>query len=286
MKPFLLVLNALAFAMVLSACEPLFHANFQSGETVGAPPRSSPAGRPTGDMIRIWNADPGNLVVVADGIDGNSLIHSYQRSVSQADFIGIETDRIVEEFWALWRGRAQSFSSTTPRFFFSVGNLSTGIANFEIINHEFRCSGERLSDVVDDETHTVIMHVDNRAGTYTVTVDQTASTTRRAACPDGFRFEGGQCRSGPSGLGYMSHCPLEGPSSCATCSTDEILDTTNGTCILRVRRSASCRDRPLHDAGRVPGVDRISITMSYDNVADSDPASYTIDDIWITERAP
>ena len=283
MKPHFLTLITLGFAVLLSGCTTLFHDDFES-DTVGVPPSSSPAGPPTGDIVRIWNADPGNLVVTADGINGNSLIHSYQRSVSQADFIGIETGRVVQEYWAAWNGRAESFTSATPRFFFSVGNFNTGIANLEIDNGTFFCSGERLADVVLDEDHTVIMHVDNRAGTYTVTIYQTTSTARRAACPEGFRFEGGECQS--ESWGYRSHCPLEGRTSCATCRADETLDTTDGTCITRVRSNASCRDRPLSSIGLIRGNERLSIRMSYDNIVATDPASYTIDDIWMSEREP
>jgi hypothetical protein len=275
----------LLFAVTCSGCTTLFHDNFEA-DTVGLQPWPSPAGRPTGDMVRIWGANPGNLVVTADGISGKSLIHSYQPSVSQADFIGIETERAVHEYWATWNGRAESFRSAAPRFFFTVGNFNTGTANLEIDNGQWFCSGERLGDVALDEDHTVIMHVDNRAGTYTVTIFQTTSTAPRAACPEGFRFEGGECRSGPNWLGHMSHCPLEGPSSCATCRAGETLDTTDGTCITRVRSNASCRDRPLSSRGLIPGDKRLSIVMSYDNTATSDPSSYIIDDVWISTKAP
>ena len=287
MRPHSLTLITLGFALMLSGCS-LFHADFEA-DTVGAPPSSSPAGRPTGDMIRIWLADPGNLVVVpnrdiCDVSNTKSLIYSYQQPVSQADFIGIERRRAVQEFWAVWDGRAQRFSSTTPRFFFTVGNHNTGTANLEIVNGEFRASGERIVDVEPDEVHSVIMHVDNREGTYSVTIDQTTSTARRSACPEGFRFEGGECRSGPDlwPPGAMAHCPLEGRTGCATCGADECLDTMTGTCILRRRSSVTSSVRPLSGRGVMPGDLRLSIVMSYDNITDSDPASYIIDDIWIT----
>jgi len=292
MRPHFLTLITLGFALMLSGCT-LFHADFES-DTVGARPSSSPDGRPTGDMIRIWLADPGNLVVVpgrnsCDVSSGKSLVYSYQQSVSQADLIGIEPRREVQEFWAVWDGRAERFSSTTPRFFFSVGNFNTGIANLEIVNGEFRASGERIANVVPVEVHSVIMHVDNREGTYSVTIDQTTATASRLACPEGFRFDGGECRSGPDlwPPGAMAHCPLEGRTGCATCAADECLDTMTGTCILRRRSSVTSNVRPLSDRGVMPGVVRLSIDMSYDNTTDSDPASYIIDDIWITTtRSP
>ena len=286
MRPYSLTLITFSVALMLSGCA-LFHADFDS-DTVGARPSSSPADRPAGDMIMIWLADPGNLVVVpgrnsCDLADGNSLGYSYQQSVSQVDFIGIESSRAVEEYWALWDGRAQRFSPTTPRFFFTVGNLNTGTANLEIVNNEFRASGERIAGVVPDNVHSVIMHVDNREGTYTVTIDQITSLERRSACPEGFRFEDGECRSGPDLLGHTSHCPLEGRTGCATCRANECLDTMTGTCIFRIRTSATSSDRPLSSRGVSPGESRLSIKASYNNIVDSDPATYIIDDIWITK---
>jgi hypothetical protein len=172
MKPWALTFSALGIALMLSACATtLFNADFES-DMVYRRPSSSPAGPPTGDMIRIWNADPGNLVVIADGINGKSLIHSYQPSVSQVDFIGIENGRDTREFWAVWNGRAERFGPATPRLFFRVGNFNIGIANLEIVNGEFRASGERLGAVVLDEVHTVVMHVDDEAGTYSVSIFQ------------------------------------------------------------------------------------------------------------------
>lgn len=296
MKPHFLTHIILGFTLMLSGCaDLLFHDDFDH-DVVGMPPSLSPPGRPAGDMIRIWNADPGNLVVIADGINGNSLIYSYQRSVSQADFIGIETRRVVPEFWAVWNGCAERFSSATPRFFFSVGNHNTGIANLEIVNGEFRASGERLTNVVFDEVHTVSIHVDNRAGTYTVAIAQPTSTAgagraacsivRRADCAEGWRFEEGECRSGPNLLGHKSHCPLKGRSSCATCRADETLDKMNGTCIRKLRDRVSSSVMPLSGRGLDPGDARLSINMSYDNPAASDPASYSIDDINILGREP
>jgi hypothetical protein len=47
------------------------------------------------------------------------------------------------------------------------------------------------------------------------------------ACPEGFRFEGGECRSGPNWLGHRSHCPLE---ACAVCREDQMLDPEHGLC--------------------------------------------------------
>lgn len=295
MNPHSATLIGLGFALMLSGCETLFHADFES-DTVGARPSSSPAGPPTGDMIRVWPAGPENIVVIADRLFGNSLMHSYQASVSQSDFVGIETRRAVQDFWAVWDGCADRFSSATPRFFFSVGNLNTGIANFEIVNGEFRASGERLGDVALGEFHTVSIHVDNRAGTYTATVAQPSSTpagdgaacstagARRAACPPGFRFERGSCRSGPNWLGYRSHCPLEGRTSCAVCRDDEVVDTMNGTCVSRsrARNRITSSARPLSSIGAASDVDRIAIKLSYDNAVASDPGSYIIDDIWIT----
>lgn len=296
MKRYFFALLTLGFALMQSGCaDLLFHADFDS-DAVGARPSSSPPGRPTGDMIMIWPADPGNLVVVADRINTNSLAHSYQEAVSQADFIGIETRRVVPEFWAEWRGCAERFSSDTPRFFFSVGNHSTGIANLEIVNGEFRASGERLTNVEFDEVHLVGIHIDNTAGTYTVDIYQTASTTgddraacstvRRADCPADFRFEEGECRSGPNLLGHRSRCPLEGRNSCATCRADERLDSSNGTCIRRLTETVNSNVKPLSGRGLVPGDARQKIQMSYDNVVASDPASYSIDDIKIFASEP
>ncbi|HSD68015.1 MAG TPA: hypothetical protein VLB07_00620 [Woeseiaceae bacterium] len=282
------------FALVLSGCETLFHADFES-DTAGGPPSSSPAGPPTDDVIRIWPADPPNIVVIADRLFGNSLSHSYREAVSQTDFIAIETTRAVQEFTALWDGCADRFSSATPRFFFAIGNLNTGIANIEIVDGEFRASGERLGDVVFGEVHTVSVHVDNSAGTYTATIAQAAPTSggsraacstagvSRPACPEDFRFERGECRTGPNWLGYRAHCPLEGRTGCATCRADEVLDTMNGTCVTRsrARDRVMSSARPLSSRGAEPSVSRVSIKLSYDNVVPGDPASYVIDDIWI-----
>ena len=278
---------------MLSGCV-LFHADFES-DTVGVQPSSSPAGDPTGDEIEILAAGSGNIVVIADRLFGKSLRHSPQESVSQINFKGIETRRAVQEFFALWDGCADRWSSDTPRFFFTVGNLNTGRANLEIENGEFRAAGERLGDVVFGEIHSVRIHVDNIAGTYTVTIAQTDSTSgedggscstageSRPACPEDFRFERGACRSGPNWLGHRSHCPLEGPASCATCRGGEVLDTMNGTCINRSRARARVTStaRPLSGRGLYSEVDPVSIGVSYDNIAPSDPASYIIDDIWV-----
>jgi hypothetical protein len=294
MKPHFLSLICLAFVSMLSGCV-LFHADFES-DTVGVQPSSRPAGPPTGDEIEILAASSGNVVVIADRLFGKSLRHSPQETVSQINFTGIETRRAVEEFFALWDGCADRWSSDTPRYFFTVGNLNTGTANLEIENGEFRAAGERLGDVVIGEIHTVRIHVDNRAGTYTVTIAQTASTagedgascstardSRRPACPEDFRFERGACRSGPNFWGHKSHCPLEGRNSCATCRADEFVDTINGTCITssRARARVTSTARPLSGRGLYSEVSPVRIGVSYDNIAPSDPASYIMDDIWI-----
>jgi hypothetical protein len=225
---------------------------------------------------------------------GKSLDHSPLETVTQTFFHAVETRRDIDEFVAMWDGCADQFSSDTPRFFFTVGSLETGTANFEILNGEFRASDERLARVVVGEIHTVRINVDNREGTYTVTVAQAAPRSgeddascssagvRRPACPEGFRFERGACRSGPNWLGHQSHCPLEGRNSCAVCRAGEILDTMNGTCLSRSipRERVTSSVRTL--SRRIPsGGSRISIGMSYDNIAPSDPASYVIDDIWM-----
>ena len=293
MKPHFLSLICLAFVSMLSGCV-LFHADFES-DTVGVQPSSSPADTPTGDEIEILAAGSGNVVVISDRLFGKSLRHSPQETVSQIYFNGIETRRAVEEFFALWDGCADRWSSDTPRYFFTVGNLNTGTANLEIENGEFRAAGERLGDVVFGEIHTVRIHVDNTAGTYTVTIaqadptlgdgDASCSTAgeSRPACPEDFRFERGACRSGPNWLGYRSHCPLEGPDSCATCRGGEVLDTMNGTCINRSRARARVTStaRPLSGRGLYSEVSPVRIGVSYDNIAPSDPASYIMDDIWI-----
>lgn len=282
----------LALLSMLSGCV-LLHADFES-DTAGALPGSSPAGPPEGDEIRVWAAGAANIVVTADRLFGNSLRHSPRESVSQIDFIATETARTVQQFTALWDGCADRWSADTPRYFFSVGSLNTGLANIELENGEFRAAGERLADVVYGEIHTVSVQVDNRAGTYTVTIaqadpppvgDEASCSTAgvsRAACPEGFRFERGGCRSGPSWLGYRSHCPLEGRNSCATCRDGEVLDTMNGTCVnrSRARNRVTSTARPLSDA-LVSGASRVSIVASYDNIAPGDPAAYIIDDIWI-----
>jgi hypothetical protein len=292
MKSHYLSLFCLSLAPTLSGCV-LFHADFES-DTVGVQPSASPAGRPTGDEIQILAADSGNIVVIADRLFGNSLRHSPQETVSQIFFTGIETRRAVEEFFALWDGCADRWSSDTPRYFFTVGNLNTGTANLEIENGEFRAAGERIDDVVFGEIHSVSIHVNNTAGTYTVTIaqadptlgdgDASCSTAgeSRPACPEDFRFERGACRSGPNWLGYRSHCPLEGPASCAICRDGEVLDTMNGTCINRSRARARVTStaRPL-SRGVISEVSPVRIGVSYDNIAPSDPASYIIDDIWI-----
>ncbi len=284
----------LALASMLSGCV-LFQADFES-DTVGALPSSNPAGPPEGDEIVAWTTGSEDIVVIADRLFGNSLRHSYQESVSQIDFNAIETTRAVQEFVAQWDGCADRWSADTPRYFFTVGNRNTGHANFEIENGEFRAAGERLGDVVFGEFHTVSVQVDNRAGTYTVTIAQADSTSgedgascstsgvSRPACPEGFRFERGSCRSGPSWLGYRSHCPLEGRTGCATCRGDEVLDTMNGACIARsgARSRVTSSARPM-GRGFDSEVSRLSIVVSYDNIAPSDPASYIIDDISIVK---
>lgn len=296
MKPYFFALLTLGFALTQSGCANLlFHADLDS-DTVGARPNPSPPGRPTGDTIVIWSSDPGNLVVVADRINTNSLAHSYQETVSQADFIGIETRGVLPEYWAEWRGCAERFSSDTPRFFFTVGNLTTGTANLEIVNGEFYASGERITNVVLDEVHLVGIHIDNTAGTYTVDIYQPASTpgddrpdcatTRRADCPEDYDFEDGACRSGPNLLGHQSHCPLEGRNGCGTCRADERLDSENGTCIRRLSESASSTVKPLDGRRILPSDVRMKIHMSYDNVVESDPATYNIDDIKIFSSEP
>ena len=50
---------------------------------------------------------------------------------------------------------------------------------------------------------------------------------RRPACPEGRRFEGGSCQSGPNWLGHMSVCRLE---DCNTCTDDETLIAATGEC--------------------------------------------------------
>ena len=292
-----LIRICLAFVPLLSGCV-LFHADFES-DTVGMLPSPDPAGNPEGDVIEVLAGSSGNVVVIADRPFGQSLKHSPLETVSQLHFKGIETRRAVDEFFAQWDGCADRWSPETPRYFFTVGNLNTGTANLEIEDGEFRAAGERLGDVVFGEIHTVAIHVNNTAGTYTVTIaqadpargdgDTSCSTAgeRRAACPEDFRFERGACRSGPNWLGYRAHCPLEGPSSCATCRDGEVLDTMNGTCINRSRARARVTStaRPLASRGLVPAVSRTGIGVSYDNIAPSDPASYIIDDIWIYKPA-
>lgn len=293
MKSHVLPIVCFAFAPMLAGCQVLFHDDFES-DAVGVRPSLSPAGEPEGDEIEILPAGAGNIVVVTPGLFGKSLRHAPLSEVTQTFFKGTETTRTVDEFIALWDGCADRFSSDTPRFFFTVGSLETGTANFEIENGEFRAAGERLGSVVVGEVHTVRINVDNRAGTYTVTVAQSAPSSgeddarcstagaSRPACPGGYRFERGACRSGPNWLGHQSHCPLEGRTSCAICRDDEIIDTMNGTCLSRAmpRERVTSSSRPL--SRRIPsGGSRISIGMSYDNIAPSDPASYVLDDIWI-----
>ena len=292
-KKHFLSLIILVSMPLVSGCV-LFHADFES-DTAGMPPSTSPAGDPTGDEIEILSGGVSNVVVVSDSLFGNSLMHSPQERVTQIYFRGTRSRRDPDEFFAVWDGCADRWSTDTPRYFFTVGNLNTGRANLEIENGEFRAEGERIADVVVGEIHTVSMHVDNTAGTYTVTIaqadptlgdgDASCSTAgeSRPACPDDFRFERGACRSGPNWLGYQSHCPLEGPASCATCTDSEVLDTMNGTCInrSRARARATSTARPLRGRGVSSEADRIYIGVSYDNVAPADPASYIIDDIWI-----
>ena len=165
-------LVAASSTVLLSACgTDLFKADFEA-DIVGSRPSMSPAGPPTGDMIRVWIAEPDNLVVIADGINSQSLLYSYQPSLSQVDFIGIETGRDATEFWAAWNGRAEQFSAATPSLNFSVGNFNAGVASLEIAAGEFVAAGERLGAVLPGETHTVVMHVDAAAGTYTVSIFQ------------------------------------------------------------------------------------------------------------------
>ena len=286
-----LTLACLALAYMLSGCQVLFHADFEA-DTVGSRPNPSPAGPPAGDWINVWIADPGNAVVVSDPLFGNRLIQSYQESLTQIDFNGIETSRTVQQYVAMWNGCADRFSDETPRFHFSIGNAHTGRANFQIQNGQFMADGEVLGRVVIGEVHTVSVRVDNEAGTYTVTVAQPASGPAdgacanagrsRPACPDGFRFERGACRSGPNFWGHRSHCPLEGRTGCAICRDDEVVDTMNGTC----RSRSGVRDRMTSSTrtmgpGSGPRMPRVGIAMSYSNIVPSDPGSYIIDDVWI-----
>jgi hypothetical protein len=293
MKSVVLPLLVMSCVPAFSGCQVLFHDDFEA-DTVGARPDLSPAGSPDGDEIEILPRDPGNLVVVADGLFGKSLVHIPRETVTQTFFSAVETRSDVEDYVAMWDGCADRFSPDTPRFFFSIGSLETGTANLEIRNGEFRASGESLARVVVGEVHTVRIAVDNEEGTYTVTLAQASPGSRddaascataggrRSACPEDFRFERGACRSGPNWLGHRAHCALEGPHSCAVCRDGEILDTMNGTCLSRAtpRDRVTSSVRPL--GRRVPsGGARIKIGMSYDNIAPSDPASYVIDDIWI-----
>jgi len=286
------LLRYLALLPLISGCV-LFHADFES-DSVGMLPNSNPAGRPTGDEIDILAGSTEDIAVIADRLFGKSLRHSPQEEVTQIFFRGVETRRVVDEFFVQWDGCADSWSSDTPRYFFSVGNYRTGNANFEIQNGAFHAADERLADVVVGEIHTVRIHVDNTERTYTVTIaqadptlgggDASCSTAGeiRSACPEDFEFERGACRSGPNWLGYQSHCPLEGPAGCATCRGREVLDTMNGTCInrSRARRRVTSTARPLSGGGDYSVVERISIGVSYDNIAPSNPASYIIDNIW------
>ena len=295
MKPNLVTLLALSSALVLSGCSTtlLFHADFDA-DIVGAPPSSSPPGAPAGDIIRIWHADPGNLVVQPDKINMNSLAHSYQSSLSQADFISAEAPPDLPDFWAEWHGCAERFSSATPRFFFSVGNNTVGIANLEIVDGDFRASGERLADVVLDAVHLASIHVDNRAGTYEVHLFQTTPTAgddravcalaRPADCPRDWNFEEGQCHINAGFPTFAeAHCRLE---DCGVCRADEFHDATNGTCVRRLPNEGSSRVAPLSNRGLVRGDARYSIHSSYDNVVANDPASYSLDDINIYAREP
>lgn len=227
MKPLPSLAIALGAMLSLAACgDILFNADFEA-DTAGLRPSSSPAGPPMGDTIRVWIADPGNLVVVNPGINGNSLLYRYNPTLSQANFIGIETGRDAPIYWAAWNGRAERFSGSTPRLAFSVGNFNSGIANLEIIDGEFVASGDMLGDVVMGEEHTVIIRVDNRAGTYTVSV---------------FQRRGGILSSGT---------------------------------------------KSLSSRGLIPGDRVFDISMFYDaEPSVSDPATYMIDDILITEKPP
>ena len=115
MKRFPALAVALGAALALAACgDVIFNADFEA-DTSGARPSDTPAGPPTGDMIRVWIADPGNLVVTDSGINGKSLLYRYNPTLSQVDFIGRETGRDAPEYWAAWNGRAEGFSSATPR---------------------------------------------------------------------------------------------------------------------------------------------------------------------------
>ena len=152
MKRFPALAVALGAALALAACgEVIFNADFEA-DTSGARPSDTPAGPPTGDMIRVWIADPGNLVVTDSGINGKSLLYRYNPTLSQVDFIGRETGRDAPEYWAAWNGRAEGFSPATPRMAFAVGNFNTGRAGLEIIDGEFVASDAVLGNVVSTWT--------------------------------------------------------------------------------------------------------------------------------------
>jgi hypothetical protein len=162
----------LGVALTLAGCgNVLFDADFEA-DLEGLHPSTSPAGPPTGDMIRVWTDDPGNLIVTGSGISGKSLLYRYTGTPSQVDFIGTEMERNPPQYWAVWTGRAEEFTAATPRLAFSVGNFNIGRANLEIVNAQFVASGRVLGDLVPDEDHTVIVHIDNMEGTYMVSALQ------------------------------------------------------------------------------------------------------------------
>ena len=163
---------ALGAALVLAGCgNVLFDADFEA-DLEGLHPSSNPAGRPTGDMIRVWIDDPGNLIVTGRGISGKSLLYRYTGTLSQVDFIGTEMSRNPPEYWAMWNGRTEQFTEGTPRLAFSIGNFNVGRAGLEIVHGEFAASGRVLGDVVPGEDHTIVVHVDSMEGTYTVSIFQ------------------------------------------------------------------------------------------------------------------
>jgi hypothetical protein len=171
MRHFIRLISALGAMLALTGCATLFHDNFNF-DTAAMRPSTSPAGPPVGDSVQILGGTSGTAVVTSAGItpaSGNSLLYSYSPTVSTVWFNGIETAEVPQEYWVAWSGLE---SGNPPSLNFTAGNYSTGLAKLKIQNHRFVAGGRAFGSVERGQVHTVVMHVDNRTRTYTVSIYQ------------------------------------------------------------------------------------------------------------------
>ncbi len=177
-------------ALSLSACSAstLFRANFDL-DPVGGLPSTSPPGEPFGDEI--WLATlvaggsiPHPVTVVGGGaISGRSLRYGnldIPSLVREVRFISRELDGSRDRYWAYWVGRLDDVAPTTSPLDIHFGNFTVGLALFRI--HEGRLwvprtstlppQWEPVGDMPPQVEHSVIVAIDNRAGTFDLTVFQ------------------------------------------------------------------------------------------------------------------